>query len=338
MRKRVLIPSALVALTLVLSACGPKQEQAAEPTPTPTVSVSASATKDFTVTVAKEATAQQGFAKRSIKVNAEVDQKTAKAVDAGTFVFSKNTKITTPALAAGFIATGSPEAKKVESLAINQAKAHGVTVTHAMLINPGNWAAISTGEKVVWTGNTYIVGDTVMGGAVKVDPAGSVVMVFVPPIEAFKVVNGKANVNWVFFMRGACGNPQTSPPKPPNPKPPVPTCKPGVPVPPNGLCPKDPADDPQSQGNVPTQGTKDKPSDDNASEVSQKPQKPSDSGNGIPSGQTPRATPAPSATQTAPPSGSGPTTLPSPTQSPQGTASGAPSPSNPQPSGTPSDF
>jgi hypothetical protein len=243
LNKRVVSALGALSVTFVLAACGPSTTVVglADPSPTPSVSISATSSPTFTVDVAKEATAQQGFDKKSIKVNTEVDQKTAKAVEAGHFTFSGGVKLTTPALAAGFIATGNPKAKDVEAMAINQAKANNVTVTHAQMVDKANWVALATGEKVVWNGNTYTVGGAVLGAPVKVDPSGSAVMVFVPPISAYPVgKDGTVHITWVFFMRGACANPQTNPPKPANPHqpPPPPNCKPGVPVPPNGLCPK----------------------------------------------------------------------------------------------------
>jgi hypothetical protein len=90
------------------------------------------------------------------------------------------------------------------------------------------------------------------------------------------------------------------------------------PVPPNGLCAKDPNADPQSQGNVPTQVTKNHPSTDNGTEISNGPTKPVDSGNGIPAGSQPRVTPSPAPTHTGtatpPPPSSSPSPAPSEVQ------------------------
>lgn len=206
--------SALVALTLLLTACGPKQEAAPEPSSTPTITVTADPSREVVVDVAKQATAQQGFDPDALAADEAVDQKRAKAVDAGHGVFS-NTKLTTPAVTAAFMASGSPAAKKAVAEAIKQTGA-----TPAQLADPANWVAITTGEKVSWQGNTYYMGGAMLGtNSAKVDPAGSVIMVFVPPAQ---VAAGK--VTSVFFIRGACGNPQTKPPKPHNPPKPSPEC------------------------------------------------------------------------------------------------------------------
>lgn len=214
MRKLMTIVGVPVALTLLLTACGPKQEAAPEPSSTPTITVTADPSREVVVDVAKQATAQQGFDPDALAADEAVDQKRAKAVDAGHGVFS-NTKLTTPAVTAAFMASGSPAAKKAVAEAIKQTGA-----TPAQLADPANWVAITTGEKVSWQGNTYYMGGAMLGtNSAKVDPAGSVIMVFVPPAQ---VAAGK--VTSVFFIRGACGNPQTKPPKPHNPGKPKPKC------------------------------------------------------------------------------------------------------------------
>ncbi len=82
----------------------------------------------------------------------------------------------------------------------------------------------------------------------------------------------------------------------------------GQPVGDDGVCAKDVTQDPQSQGNVPGQSTKNGGSVDNGSEISNGPVGPVDSGNGIPTGSQPRSTPSPSPTH------SGGPTLPKPTE------------------------
>ena len=84
----------------------------------------------------------------------------------------------------------------------------------------------------------------------------------------------------------------------------------GQPVGSDGLCAKDPTQDPQSQGNVPGQSTKTGGSVDNGNEVGNGPVKPVDSGNGT-GGTPPRATPS------SAPTHSGGPTLPSPTEAPE---------------------
>lgn len=136
------------------------------------------------------------------------------------------------------------------------------------------------------------------------------------PVLRFTWPNGS-----VFNMKLTCGFQNVAqtfpgiPPLQPQPKPspsqpPVKYCtEVHIPVPPNGLCPKNPKKDPQSQGNVPTQDVKKSPSSDNSSEVAQPPSKPTDSGNGIPPSSSPRITPSPAPTHI----GSGPT-VPAPTE------------------------
>ena len=198
--------SALVALTFLLTACGPKQEAAPEPTASATASISVTAdpNREVVVDVAKQATAQQGFDPATLVADEAIDQDKAKSVDPGNGVFAPE-HLTTPAAVAAFMASGTPQAKE----AIAEAKAQ-TGATPAQLADPANWVAITTGEAVEWGGNTYYSGGAMVGASdAKVDKSGSVVMVFVPPAQV-----AAGTVTSVFFIRGACGNPQTVPPRP----------------------------------------------------------------------------------------------------------------------------
>lgn len=84
-----------------------------------------------------------------------------------------------------------------------------------------------------------------------------------------------------------------------------------IPVPKNGLCPKNPAKGPDENPSIPQQVRQTSPAPDNASEVAQPPAKPTDSGNGIPPSSSPRVTPSPAPTHI-----SGPTASSTPTQPP----------------------
>jgi hypothetical protein len=106
----------------------------------------------------------------------------------------------------------------------------------------------------------------------------------------------------------------------------------GKPVGQDGVCAKDPGADPQSNGQVPGQSTKNGPSDDNGNEVGQEPQQPVDSGNGVPAGSQPRSTPSPSPTHGGGPVIPKPTTSPTPLPTPQPTQTASVPP--PPPPGT----
>lgn len=331
--------SALGALSMafVISACGPATTVVgpAEPSASPSVTVSDPSDPKVVEKVATEVMVELDFTKDGIKVNKDVDQAAAEKIPAGSATFSDK-HLTSPTITAAFLASGSPKSNVVVNDALANAKENKVEVTKAQLADKANWVAVSTTDSVAWSGNTYHVGGVVRKTSdVRIDDPGSVIMVFVPPSQ---VAAGK--VTWVFFLRGACANPQTKPPKPVTPPKPgeKPKCPPEWPHGTYPICKDDPDKDPQSQGNVPSPFVKDKPSDDNASEVAKPPEKPSDSGNGIPATSSPRATPSPTATSSAPPSGPGNGTPgPAPT-SPAPTASGASQSSAPVPSGTPCSF
>ena len=206
--------------------CSDVEAPSASPTPSPEAS-----DREVVVDIAGQAMSQLGFDPEQHKVDDQIDQAVAQAVEAGDGVFT-DTKLTSPQAAASFIDSGTPESMAVIAEAEAQTGA-----TPEELADPANWVAITTGEPIAWGGNTYWYGGAMTGAeTIRHDPSGSVVMVFVPPGQ---VASGK--VTSVFFLRGACGNPQTAPPVPSkgNPaQPPVPTCPDGRPVPPSGLCPK----------------------------------------------------------------------------------------------------
>lgn len=212
MKKALVLLVGLLLLPAVLAGCKlgkAEDSSAASAEPTPTITVTAAPSAEVIVDVAKQATGQQGFDTAKIKANQEVDQNLAGKIPGGSGVFSK-TKLTSPTAVAAFMASNSAPAQKARAEAIQQTGA-----TEAQLADPANWVAITTGERVVWKGNTYFAGGKQLGAPARVDAAGSAVMVFVPPNQ---VAQGK--VTSVFFIRGACGNPQTEPPKPaPEPEP-----------------------------------------------------------------------------------------------------------------------
>lgn len=318
----------------LLSGCGPRQEGAAEPTPTASVTVDPT---DPAVVekAATEVVVQLGFDADGVKVNKEVSQKTAKAVPAGSGVFS-DTKLTTPAVTAAFVASGSPASDKVVNEALASADAYGVKVTKKQLKDADNWVAVTTTEKVAWNGNTYLVGGTVREGDAKVDRAGSVAMVFIAPSQ---IKAGK--VTWAFFLRGACGNPQLVPPAPapepgkpgkpastptPTPGKPNPTCPPGWGEWPNCLKPKGskiPKADPPPAVSTP------RPIGSGDAALPTRPARPDPTpDNGLPVHEVnPPAVPA------QPDSGSGATNTVAPEHVPEAPAPPAPAPPSPTTSG-----
>lgn len=99
----------------------------------------------------------------------------------------------------------------------------------------------------------------------------------------------------------------------------------------DGVCAKNPGQDPQSRGQVPGQGTKNGPSTDNGTEVSHPATPPRDSGNGVPPGTPPRATPSPAPTHSGGPVVPPPTEPPAPLPSPQPTQTASVPPPPPPP-------
>ncbi len=91
--------------------------------------------------------------------------------------------------------------------------------------------------------------------------------------------------------------PVEQPPTPEQPPRPTPKCPSGQPIPPSGLCPKDPSKDINNNPWVPDQVTKDHPSDDNQDRIDAGPTTPVDTPSGCPG-------PCPTTT-TSPPSGGG---------------------------------
>jgi hypothetical protein len=170
-----------------------------------------------------------------MKEGAQVNTAKALTFDAGGGKFS-DTKLTNPEVTAAFMASGTPQAKSAMAVAINDAKRFGIVVTQAELQNSANWVALTTGEAVVWKGNSYYTSKANRTNGARVDQPGSVVMVFIPPSQ---VKAGK--VTWAFYVRGACANPQFEPPKarppaPPGTPPTVVECPPGQFENENGTC------------------------------------------------------------------------------------------------------
>lgn len=123
---------------------------------------------------------------------------------------------------------------------------------------------------------------------------------------------------------------------------PVPKCPDGSPVPPNGLCPKNPEESVNNNPDVPDQVKKTEPSPDNQTEANKPPREPVDS----PTGCTDRCDEddgfAPTTTTTRPNQGQGdsgdgatnvttPPTTQAPAPAPPTTASPSPSTTNPPP-------
>ena len=144
-------------------------------------------------------------------------------------------------------------------------------------------------------------------------PAGELIWMDANGVEQMKFVCG----NRLRPVAPAPASPSTQATQPPatttstpppatstTPPPPVEKCKSGPakgqPIPSNGVCPKDPSQDPQAKGNVPTQAVQNSPAPDNSSEV-KAPVQPTDAGNGIPSDSTARNTPAPAPTHVSGP-------------------------------------
>lgn len=84
--------------------------------------------------------------------------------------------------------------------------------------------------------------------------------------------------------------PVEQPPMPQQPKRPKPKCPDGRPVPPSGLCPKDPSKDINNNPEVPPQVRKDQPSSDNQDRIDAGPTKPVDTPSGC-SGPCPTVAP-----------------------------------------------
>ncbi len=255
---------------------------------------------------------QQGFKAKDLKVDQPVDKKAAAKATTGPGRFTSSGYVDSAKKATTFLASGTPAAKAVVK---EYVKNTGSTM--AELTNPKNWVIVQfKGTAVQWNGNASFHGAITATNSSRVDPAGTVGAFYVPPRQ---IVAGK--VTYIGVLRGACGNPQFKFPTPPGrvstpltpvtPVTPVTVCKAPSVLNSNGLCTKDPSRDPQSQGNVPTQVTKNYPSTDNGTEVSQPAAQPSDGGNQIPVGSQPRVTPSPAPTHT------GPTAIPAPSNSPE---------------------
>lgn len=320
------IASLVIFVLALASVWAITNNHSSEATQSATVAVDPSATKpprEAVVTAGRKVAENLGF--KQPKVDQEVNQQAADKVEAGDRVFSDQ-RLSTAEVTAAFMASGTPAAKAALAEAMAQTWA-----TPEELADPNNWIAVQTGEAIVWKGNTFLLsGKMVETGRDRIDQPGSVMMIFIPPRQLLA-----GDVTSVFIIRGVCKNPQVlyPQPAPPTTPPGEGLCRStGEPVPPNGLCPKDPTQDVLINPDVPDQvkGPGTTPIGVNPGPAT----KPTDSPTGCngpcpkPGGTTPKPP--------APPSGPGPVVLPPPTQAPV-PATGAPVPTAPA-TGTPDDF
>ncbi len=160
---------------------------------------------EVVVDVVRKALRQQGF--KDDKIVTDPALITENTADPGHGVFGE--MVSTPAEAVAFIGSGTPQAKDAIKAAKYATKDGCAPVTKAQLLDPSNWVAAQLNEMTSWGGNTYYHNGIKMAGSTKVDKAGTITMIFVPPgqIECGKVTS-------VFALRGACTNPQFDLPHP----------------------------------------------------------------------------------------------------------------------------
>jgi|GEM_PF-5637117 len=129
------------------------------------------------------------------------------ARDAGSGVFAK--PITSNAkLSAVLNGTG-----KASTLIVKAAK----TSTHARVAaikNVNNWVGVQMLVPTKWKGNTIFFRGTVRNVGARMSSKGDIGWIFVNPAAC---INGHIDIaKATFFLRGTCGNPQTTPPIPVN--------------------------------------------------------------------------------------------------------------------------
>jgi hypothetical protein len=181
------------------------------PTATPTVTVTekVEVPHKIVVKVADKVLRQQGFDPRDYTIG-KVDEKKASKVKPGTGEFNK--PVTSVDQMIAFLKSGKPAAEKFIAHMRKQTGA-----TRAQLLDPNNWVVVQFKDSVQWNGNTFLSGGRVRTSGQKIDPSGTVAVIFVPPDQ---VLSGK--VTSVGVARGACTNPQHKLPKPPPPRAPKP--------------------------------------------------------------------------------------------------------------------
>lgn len=155
------------------------------------------------VDAAQKAIEDAGFEDGTYTVD-EVDP----SLDTATAASGKfsDERIQTPAQAVAFLKSGTDQAEVALEEAMTQTGAQKF-----QLWNEINWVCTQfTGTSVVWEGNTYYMDGAVQPGDARVDEAGAVACMFIPP---YQVRDG--HVTSIFVLRGACVNPQRAFPTPP---------------------------------------------------------------------------------------------------------------------------
>lgn len=182
-----------------------------------------------------------GFTSKQYTVGDKFNLSLPAAVEAGHGKFASK-PLTTKAALIAFLKSSQPAAQKVMATTVKQSGG-----TRQQAFNPSNWVGFQLLVPSDWEGNTFFVDGKVKPAGTRHSAVGDIGWMFINPIDCAS----KANVVRVVIIRLGCGNPQTTVPKPRQPKPaPKPTCPPGQVMLPQGVCSqgKDAGDKPVPAG------------------------------------------------------------------------------------------